>query len=153
MSCHFQRCRFSIAYFDLRLVVMGVQRRLHDQSGSRRGVGDQIYDGLAAGQRLAAPVLRDKAEEPMLDFVPPAGAGREVTDHEPDSQLIGKLLQTDFPEPLSRPVASTSVGGDQQILRSLKAAASHSRPPTADAVGGELGGVVVNSDASPSPDR
>src|SRR6185437_6569418 len=41
-------------------------------------------------------------------------------------------------------------GGDQQILRSVKPAAAHLRPPTADAVRGELRRVMVGSDTHPT---
>ena len=42
--------------------------------------GDQVDHGLAAEQRFGAPVDRDVAEEPVLNFVPLAGAGRVVHD-------------------------------------------------------------------------
>jgi hypothetical protein len=44
-----------------------------------RGRADQLHDYLMADQRLASPVLRDESEQSMLDFVPLAGAGRQVS--------------------------------------------------------------------------
>jgi hypothetical protein len=41
---------------------------------------DQVDDHLVAGQRPAAPVLADVREQAVLDLVPLARAGREVTD-------------------------------------------------------------------------
>ena len=55
---------------------------LHLQTGAGGGGGDQLDDGLVADQRLAAPVLGDEREQPMLDLVPLAGAGRQMTDRD-----------------------------------------------------------------------
>lgn len=41
-----------------------------------RGGPDEVDDHLVAGQRPATPVHRDMTEEPVLDFVPLAGARR-----------------------------------------------------------------------------
>ena len=49
----------------------------------------------------------------MLDFVPLAGAGRQVADHDVEAELVGQLLQFAFPQPHPRAVAAASVGGDQ----------------------------------------
>src|SRR6185437_5396335 len=92
----------------------------------------------------------DKAEQPVLDLVPLAGSGWKMTNHQSNSQLVGQLLQTDLPKSTSRTVAPAPVGGDQQILRSVKPAAAHLRPPTADAVRGELRRVMVGSDTHPT---
>jgi len=35
----------------------------------------------------------------VLDFVPLAGAGRQVADHDVDAELVGQLLQFAFPQP------------------------------------------------------
>ena len=48
-----------LADFGSAGVGTGVEFRLHFQSFSRGGVGDQVYDDFMADQRLTAPVLRD----------------------------------------------------------------------------------------------
>ena len=50
----------------------------------------------------------------MLDFVPLAGSGRQVADHNVEAELVGQLLQLAFPQPHSRAVAAAPIGGDQQ---------------------------------------
>jgi len=47
-------------------------------------------------------------------------------------------------------VAPPAVGGDQQLPGSGKSATAHLLPPSADAVDGELGGVVVDPHAHPA---
>jgi hypothetical protein len=52
----------------------------------------------------------------MLDLVPLAGAGRQVTDGDRDIKFVGQLLQLQLPQPHPRAVAAAAVGRDQQIL-------------------------------------
>ena len=52
------------------------------QPGLGRRRRDQVDDHLVAHQRLAAPVLADEREEPVLDLVPFARARREVADRD-----------------------------------------------------------------------
>ena len=56
-------------------VLAGVQLGGDGQPGGRGGGGDQLDDGLVAGQRPAAPVAGDLGEQPVLDLVPLGGAG------------------------------------------------------------------------------
>jgi hypothetical protein len=64
--------------FDLRRVPVFVQVRVDLQTGACGGRRDQVDDRLIAGQRLAAPVDRDEAEQAVLDPVPLAGARRVI---------------------------------------------------------------------------
>ena len=57
----------------------GVQSRVDLQTGGGRSRGDQVDHGLAAFERLGAPVDRDVGEQPVLDFVPLRCARRDVT--------------------------------------------------------------------------
>jgi hypothetical protein len=50
------------------------------ESGAGVGRADQVDDHFVGDQCSPAPVLRDEAEQAVLDFVPFAGAGREVAD-------------------------------------------------------------------------
>ena len=47
-----------------------VEGGANGEASRGRRAGDQIDDGLIAGQRTAAPVLGDEAEESMFDLVP-----------------------------------------------------------------------------------
>jgi hypothetical protein len=49
----------------------------------------------------------------VLDFVPLAGAGRQVADHNVEAEFVGQLLKFAFPQPHPRAVAAAAVGGDQ----------------------------------------
>ena len=60
----------------------------------RGGAGDQVDDGLVAGQRTAAPVLRDEAEEALLDLAPLARPRRKMTHVEAQRNVI-RIRSTD----------------------------------------------------------
>ena len=47
-----------------------VELRVDGQAGAGGGRGDALHHDLVAGQRSAAPVHRDVAEQAMLDPVP-----------------------------------------------------------------------------------
>ncbi len=87
------------------------------EAAASRGRGDQVDDHLAGDERLAAPVLADEAEQAVLDFVPLAGAGREVADLDLQAGLVGELLQLDLPEFGAVAVTAAAVGGDGQAPR------------------------------------
>ena len=57
------------------LVDRAVDPGPHLEAGSRRGGGDEVAHDLEGGERLAAPVLGDLAEEPALDLVELGVAG------------------------------------------------------------------------------
>ena len=50
----------------------------------------------------------------MLDFVPFAGAGRQMADHDVEAEFVGQFPQFAFPQPDPRAVAAAAIGGDQQ---------------------------------------
>jgi len=79
-------------------------------SGSRGG--DEIDDHLEADERLAPPVLTDEAEEPMLDLVPLAGGGWEVTYGDLQAGLVGQLLEFNFPQSQTRSITASGIGRD-----------------------------------------
>jgi hypothetical protein len=82
------------------------------QPGSRSGVADQLDEGLEGAERTPPPVLRDMAEESMLDLVPFARARWEMRDVDGDAQVVGEPLQRGLPAARPIPVAATGVGGD-----------------------------------------
>src|ERR1700684_1121214 len=56
-----------------------VELATNRQTGLGRRCCDQLDDDLMADERLSAPVSSDEREETMLDLVPLAGPGRQVT--------------------------------------------------------------------------
>ena len=67
MRCELEVSEVLVAHLDRGVVMVGVERGFHEEAGARRGRGDQVDDGLVADQGLAPPVLRDEAEQSMLD--------------------------------------------------------------------------------------
>jgi hypothetical protein len=61
---------YGFAHLDAFLIAAGVERALDRETGFGRCRSDQFDDGKAVGKRPAAPVLRDVAEQPVLDLVP-----------------------------------------------------------------------------------
>ena len=104
---------FFIGDFDSRLVRVFVKLGANAQTRLGCHAADQVHYDLASQQRAASPVVGDVAEHSMLDLVPLAGAGREVTDLHGKPKFISKLLQLQSPQSNSIAVAATAVGGDQ----------------------------------------
>ena len=79
-----ERSQLCIGDFDAGRVRASVQFGANPQACSCRCVGDQtgwpraIDNHFVTHQRPTTPVLGDVTEHPMLDFVPFAGARREV---------------------------------------------------------------------------
>ena len=84
--------QFVIADFDPCFVGVGIELGLDRETGLRGRTGDEIDDGFVADQSFAAPVLRDEAEETVLDLVPLARAGREMAYGQLQPRLIGQVL-------------------------------------------------------------
>ena len=57
------------ADLDALAVVVRVERALDFQPGLGRRGADQLDDGKTIAERPTAPVLRDVAEQPVLDLV------------------------------------------------------------------------------------
>ena len=136
-----------IADFDALLIAARVERALDFEAGVGGGCADQLDHGKAIGERSAAPVLRDMAEQAVLDLVPLRCAGRIVVDVDHEPGLVGELLQFEFPEPHPRPIRAAAVRHDRQFSRIRIALSSHAFAPATDRLHGELGGVAGDPDA------
>ena len=79
------------------------------------GTGDQVDHRRAGEERASAPVLGDKAKEPVLNLVPLARPRRKVTDMDGPLEVIGQLLQGHFPQPGATAIAPPAIGGNQQF--------------------------------------
>src|SRR6266446_6111240 len=73
-------------------VLASVEFAVHSEAGFGGGGRNQIDDHPIADEWLGAPVLADEGEEPVFDFVPLAGAGRQVADRDVEAELVGQLL-------------------------------------------------------------
>src|SRR5674476_863742 len=139
-----------VAVADADRVLAGVQDGAHAQLGRGAGVGDQVDDDLVAGQRPPSPVQGDLGEQPVLDLVPLAGAGRKVGDGDRQCGVGGEGGEFDLPGPDPGSVGATTVGADQQPAGARVAGASDGFPPGAQGRNRERGGVVVGPDADPA---
>ena len=92
---------------------------------------DQVDHHLIRGQRHAAPVARDVAEQPMLDFIPFAGPRRIMADLDNHPRGIGQPLQLVLPQPIAMAITPPTVRGDQQPRRRGVALAAQLVPTTA----------------------
>ena len=89
-----------------------VELSAHLEAGFGCRRGDQLNDRAIAAQRFASPVDRDEREETVLDLVPFAGAGWQVTHRDGKFEFVRQLLKLDFPETYTIPVAAAAIGGD-----------------------------------------
>src|SRR5262252_1610274 len=135
------------ADLDALLVAACVAYALGFQTGLCGGRADQLDHGEAIGERPAAPVLCDVAEQPVLDLVLLRCAWRIVVDVDHEAGLVGQLLQFELPEPHTRTIRAAAVGRDRQLPRLRIALSSHAVEPAADRLHGELGGVAGDPDA------
>src|SRR6516165_7401123 len=131
-------------------VLRRVQLASHSEASFGGGSRDQFDDHAIADEGLGTPVLADEGEETVLDFVPLAGARRQVADRDVDADFIGQRLQFAFPQPHARAVAAATVSRDHQAGCLGIARPTDSKPPLADAVDRERSRVVVDTDADPA---
>ena len=88
--------------------------RFDFQASLSRGGGDKLDDDFMTDQRLAAPILGDVTEEPMLDLVPLARRRRKMTDADLQAGFLAQLRQAPLPKMAARAVAAAAVGRDEQ---------------------------------------
>src|SRR5271166_6067888 len=98
------------------LIAARVERAFDLEPGVGGGCADQLDHGKTIRERSAAPVLRNVAEETMLDLVPLRCAWRIVVDVDRKPGLVGELLQWDCHIAVRR---ARSIGGSG-IVRLLR---------------------------------
>ena len=82
MALDIDAVHLGIGDLDAGRIGVGVDLALHLEAGVGGGGSDQLDDRLVADERPSAPVLGNEREQPMLDLIPFAGAGRQMTDGE-----------------------------------------------------------------------
>ena len=93
-----QRSHIGVGDFDAGGIESSIEFTSDGQAGRRRGCADEFDDGLVVGERPPSPVPGDEREEPMLDLVPFAGAGRQVQHRDGEAKLVGEFLKFDLPQ-------------------------------------------------------
>ena len=107
---------------------------------------DGVDDDVVAGQRAAPPGQADLAEQPVLDLVPLAGAGREVADGDLQPGLLRQDGEPGLPGPVPVAVGTAGVAGDQQPGGAGVGVLPGQVPPAADRLHRQRGGVPVGAD-------
>ncbi len=146
----FDPCQLIVAHGYPRLVLGRVQRSSNQQTLLCSGVGNQVHDDFVSSQRPAAPVLRDEAEQAMLNLVPLARTRREMTHVQAESYFVGQFLQSHLPESIAAAVAPAAIGRNHQSGGARKSLRAHLLPPPPNACRGESRGIVVNPHAHPT---
>ena len=78
VACDVDRSHVLLGYSNAFRIGVGVELAAHGQAGVGSGGADQVDYDAVADQRPGAPVDADEREQPVLDLVPLAGAGRMV---------------------------------------------------------------------------
>ena len=102
---------FCVGYDDAFAIAVVVELAVHGQTGAGCGRGDQLNDGLVADQRFGTPVLANEREQAVLNLVPLAGAGWEVTNDDVEPDLVREPLQFALPQAHARANAAAAIGG------------------------------------------
>src|SRR5262250_57878 len=142
-----ERGHLGVADLDAFLVGALVEQAFDLEARLGGRGADQLDDRNAIGERAAAPVLRDVAEQTMLDPVPLRCARRIVVDMELEAGGVGELLQLDLPQPHTRTVRPAAVGRDRQLAHLGIALSAHALDPGADRGDSELGGISGDANA------
>ena len=114
------------------------------------GRGNELKDDHMADERFAAPVLGDEGEEAVLDFIPLAGAGWQMSGGDGEAGFVREALQFAFPEADPGAVAAAAVGGDVEAFGRGIADLSQQLPPAADALDRKGGRVGIDADIDPA---
>jgi hypothetical protein len=86
-----------VGHLDTLRIQVSVDLAADFEAGLGGCGSDQLHDHLVAYQRLATPVHGDEGEQPMLDPVPLAGAGWQMSDRDPQPCLVGDALEFALP--------------------------------------------------------
>ena len=96
------RLRYCLTDRVLSLVKFGFDPK----AGDRSRTADQVDNGFKCTQWFTSPILRDVAEQAVLNLVPFAGPRREVADMDAKTCFVSELLQSMLPGARTIPVAT-----------------------------------------------
>src|SRR2546426_1244865 len=108
-----QASHLRVGHHDARRIATLVQFRLDSQTGRGPRMANQRDDCFKGAERTPAPVLRDVAEEAVVDLVPFARARRGVRDADAEAEGIGRALETLLPRPGAIGIAAARGGRDE----------------------------------------
>ena len=109
-----QGLHIGVRNLDSERIRTRVEFRFHRETGRRPHVANELHDRLVIEQRSPTPVLRDVADESVLNLVPFGRPGRKVGDADGETRAVREPLQFRLPDTGPRAIAATRVGGDEQ---------------------------------------
>src|SRR5271168_833654 len=139
-----------VGYDDAFGVAVFVDIAGYGQAGIGRCRSDELENDLMADEGLAAPVLGDVSEETVLDLVPFAGAGRQMSHGDRQAGFVGQALNLALPKAHSIAVAAAAIGGDHEVSGLGVACFAEAIPPASDALHCEGCRVGVDADVDPA---
>src|SRR5882724_6636583 len=92
VTCEVDGFHVGVGHLDAGRIGVLIEFAPNLETGLGRRSCDQLDDDLMADEGFAAPVSGDEREEAMLDLVPFAGAGRQVTHGDGNAEFVGQLL-------------------------------------------------------------
>ncbi len=89
-------------------------------------------------------------EHPMFNFIPLAGARREVADMNWQTQVGGQGLHGHLPQARAATVAPAAIGRDQQFTCLSMRLIAHLVPPAPNRFGGKPSRIMIRPDTDPA---
>jgi hypothetical protein len=127
-----------------------IQRGLNGETRIGCGMPNEIDDDLMTDQGPPPPMLGNMRKHPMLDHIPLTGPWRKVPHIDRDTNLISKLLEFHFPQPIAAGIASPAIGRNEERLSLGIRYLAHLPPPASDGGNGKLRGVVIDPHTDPA---
>src|SRR5574341_329231 len=106
-------CEVVVGHLHLGRILAWIEFRLHPEACVGGRCPDKVDDDLMADQRAATPVHADVGEQSVLDLVPLAGPGWQVTHGHRQAAVVGELLQFDLPQPDPIAIAPPTISADE----------------------------------------
>ena len=85
--------------FETSFILFGIQIGSTSQTRFRPRGADIFEHRLVTHQRLASPVLFDMAKQFVFNRIPFGGTGRQMGDGNRQTEFVGYLLESPFPQP------------------------------------------------------
>jgi len=131
-------------------VFAAIQSAAHGQSFRGRCLGNELDDGFIVTQRLAPPIRRDEGKQTMLDLVPLAGSRRKMTHGQNQTGFIRQLLQLQVPQAQPPAIAPSTVGRNEDRIRSRIEPFPFIAPPAPDGCHRKRARVMIGPDIDKS---
>src|SRR5438552_13997230 len=103
-----------VGYHHRGRILAWIEFRLDPEAGVGGRCPDEVDDDLMADQRAATPGQADVGAESVLELVPRAGPGWQVTHGHRQAAVVGELLPLALPQPDPLARAPPAISADEQ---------------------------------------